>query len=51
VRPEKIATGSVRVTEDSGKIEEVSDFELEEDSQAEQELDAFIEGKKRPPHL
>lgn len=51
VRPEKIATGSVRVAEDSGKIEEVSDFELEEDSQAEQELDAFIEGKKRPPHL
>jgi hypothetical protein len=51
VRPQKIATGSVRVAEDSGNIEEVSDFELEEDSKAEQELDAFIEGKKRPPHL
>lgn len=49
--PQKIATGSVRVAEDSGGIEEVSDFEIEEDSRAEQELDAFIEGRKRPQHL
>jgi len=49
--PVKIAAGSYRVSEDSGRIEELADFELEEDAPVEQALDAFIEGKKRPSHL
>jgi ubiquinone/menaquinone biosynthesis C-methylase UbiE len=57
-RPEKIATGSVSVqmadSEDIELIEDDDDLEVElidRDSDAERELDAFIEGKKRPPHL
>jgi ubiquinone/menaquinone biosynthesis C-methylase UbiE len=55
-RPEKIATGSVQMAEpeDLDIIEEPAgaDGELiDGDSEAERELDAFIEGKKRPPHL
>jgi ubiquinone/menaquinone biosynthesis C-methylase UbiE len=44
-RPHKIAAGSVRV--DEVAEEDV----IDEDSPEEQELDAFIEGKKRPSHL
>jgi ubiquinone/menaquinone biosynthesis C-methylase UbiE len=44
-RPLKIAAGSVRV-------DEISDDDvIDEESHAEMELDAFIEGKKRPSHL
>ncbi|HEY5927098.1 MAG TPA: methyltransferase domain-containing protein [Kofleriaceae bacterium] len=44
-RPHKIAAGSVRV-------DEISEDEIiHEDSPEEQELDAFIDGKKRPSHL
>src|SRR5687768_3817047 len=44
-RPMKIAAGSVRV-------DEISDEDvIDEDSPEEHELDAFIEGKKRPSHL
>jgi len=56
-RPEKIATGSVQVV-DPDELDVVIEagtgvrgFELDEQSEAERELDAFIEGKKRPPHL
>jgi ubiquinone/menaquinone biosynthesis C-methylase UbiE len=55
--PHKIAAGSVRVA-DADELdvieEEVvdgADYELDPSSPAEQALDAFIEGKKRPPHL
>jgi len=51
--PQHIAAGSVRVS-DPGEIEldtDSGDFVIDEDSIAEQELDAFIEGKKRPSHL
>ena len=51
--PENIAAGSVRVS-DPGEIEldtDSGDFVIDADSIAEQELDAFIEGKKRPSHL
>ncbi len=47
--PHKIAAGSVR-----GDVEEldlVDGEAIDRDSLAEQELDAFIEGKKRPSHL
>jgi len=44
-RPLKIAAGSVRVDEIS------EDDVIDEESHDEQELDAFIEGKKRPSHL
>ena len=56
-RPEKIAAGSVQMADpDDLEVEEIQagdtgDFELDVDSLAEQELDAFIEGKKRPHHL
>jgi hypothetical protein len=57
-RPHKMAAGSVRVDEmqraDDDDDEEVhvhEDDVLGEDSPEEQELDAFIEGKKRPSHL
>jgi hypothetical protein len=44
-RPFKMAAGSVRV-------DEISEEDLiDEESQAEAQLDAFIEGKKRPSHL
>jgi hypothetical protein len=52
--PHQIAAGSVRVSDpdDLDVIEVDTDgFELGEDVAAEQELDAFIEGKKRPSHL
>jgi SAM-dependent methyltransferase len=51
--PQHIAAGSVRVS-DPAEIEldtDSGDFVIDEDSIAEQELDAFIEGKKRPSHL
>ncbi len=53
--PHKIAAGSVRVSEPEDlEVEEVIDdgsFEIELDPSAEEELDAFIEGKMRPSHL
>jgi ubiquinone/menaquinone biosynthesis C-methylase UbiE len=49
--PHKIAAGSVQMADpDELEIEE-DDFEVDVDMSAEQELDAFIEGKKRPQHL
>jgi ubiquinone/menaquinone biosynthesis C-methylase UbiE len=57
--PHQIASGSVR----HGDLNEVAELDIEEldaaegdviideDSPEEQELDAFIEGRKRPPHL
>jgi ubiquinone/menaquinone biosynthesis C-methylase UbiE len=49
-RPRKIAAGSVRVSEDVSNI--VSDADvIDSSSPEEQDLDAFIEGKKRPSHL
>jgi len=56
-RPEKIATGSVQMLEpedlmmmsDESAAAEVD--LIDRDSEAERELDAFIEGKLRPPHL
>jgi ubiquinone/menaquinone biosynthesis C-methylase UbiE len=50
--PQPIAMGSVR--DSLSEIEELNSGEFsldEEDAEAEQELDAFIEGKKRPQHL
>jgi hypothetical protein len=54
--PEQIAIGSVRLDDAEGlEVEEVSqtddDVVIDEDSPEEHELDAFIEGKKRPSHL
>jgi len=53
--PHKIAAGSVRVSEPEDlEVEEVPDdgsFEIDLDINAEEELDAFIEGKLRPSHL
>ena len=54
--PEQIALGSVQLDDaDSLEVEEVSeaddDVVIDEASPEEQELDAFIEGKKRPSHL
>jgi ubiquinone/menaquinone biosynthesis C-methylase UbiE len=53
--PGEIAAGSVRVDDASSldiEIVESSHAEpIDEHSLEEQELDAFIEGKKRPPHL
>jgi len=54
VRPSQIAAGSVRVDEMELELEELDTGAAEpidEDSLEEQELDAFIEGRKRPPHL
>jgi ubiquinone/menaquinone biosynthesis C-methylase UbiE len=55
--PNKIATGSVKLA-DPDDLEVViedaelgDEFSFDSDSAAEQALDAFIEGKKRPPHL
>ncbi|HEU4728352.1 MAG TPA: methyltransferase domain-containing protein [Kofleriaceae bacterium] len=52
--PREIAAGSVRVGEaDHPDVEALAsgDHAIDDDSLAEQELDAFIEGKKRPHHL
>ena len=55
--PEQLAAGSVQMADPNDlEIEEIApgspmDFEIDVDSPAEQELDAFIEGKKRPSHL
>jgi ubiquinone/menaquinone biosynthesis C-methylase UbiE len=53
--PQQIAAGSVRVADpDDLEVEEVPDdgsFEIDVDVAAEHDLDAFIEGKKRPSHL
>jgi ubiquinone/menaquinone biosynthesis C-methylase UbiE len=54
--PHKIAAGSVRVSDvdELDVVEEEDDDEedaIDERSLEEQELDAFIEGKKRPSHL
>jgi ubiquinone/menaquinone biosynthesis C-methylase UbiE len=57
--PHKIAAGSVRLSDmgDVGEleVEEISssdvDVVMDGDSPAEQDLDAFIEGRKRPAHL
>ena len=63
MRPDRIAAGSVLLSDpdDLDVIEDVEadpddnadedDGSIEIDVEAEQELDAFIEGKKRPPHL
>jgi ubiquinone/menaquinone biosynthesis C-methylase UbiE len=52
-RPEQIAVGSVRLDDASDlEVQEVSDdIVIDEQSPEEQELDAFIEGRKRPSHL
>lgn len=53
--PAQMAAGSVRVADpDDLEVEEVPDdgsFNAELEAAAEAELDAFIEGKKRPTHL
>jgi ubiquinone/menaquinone biosynthesis C-methylase UbiE len=55
--PHKIAAGSVRLSDvaDDLEVEEISaadgDVIIDEESPEEMELDAFIEGKKRPSHL
>jgi ubiquinone/menaquinone biosynthesis C-methylase UbiE len=54
--PHQIALGSVQLDDaDSLEVEEVSaaddDVVIDEESVEEQELDAFIDGKKRPSHL
>ena len=49
--PGQIAIGSVRM-DDASEVEEVSDdIVIDEGSPEEMELDAFIEGKRRPSHL
>ena len=55
--PEQIALGSVQL-DDADSLEVVEEFSasdgevvIDEGSPEEQELDAFIEGKKRPSHL
>jgi ubiquinone/menaquinone biosynthesis C-methylase UbiE len=55
--PHQIAAGSVRLADvaDDLEVEEISpaddDVVIDEESPEEHELDAFIEGRKRPPHL
>jgi ubiquinone/menaquinone biosynthesis C-methylase UbiE len=55
--PHQIAAGSVRLPDvaEDVEVEEISaadgDLVIDEESPEEQELDAFIEGKKRPAHL
>jgi hypothetical protein len=54
--PHQIAAGSIRLADVGDlQVEEVSSGDAEvvidEDSIEEQELDAFIEGRKRPSHL
>jgi ubiquinone/menaquinone biosynthesis C-methylase UbiE len=48
-RPSKIAAGSVRVAE-LDDLDIVEDDAIDEESPEEQDLDAFIEGKRRPSH-
>lgn len=55
-RPHQIAAGSVQLADaDDLEVEEISpsddDVVIDEDSPEEHELDAFIEGRKRPSHL
>jgi len=55
--PARIAAGSVQMADpDDLEVEEIlpgdpGDFDIDIDSPAEQELEAFIEGAKRPHHL
>jgi ubiquinone/menaquinone biosynthesis C-methylase UbiE len=52
--PSGMADGSVRVAPDDPVLDEAASAgepAIDEDSPAEQELDAFIDGKKRPHHL
>ncbi len=55
--PARIAAGSVQMADpDDLEVEEIepgdpNDFEVDLGSEAEQELEAFIEGAKRPHHL
>jgi ubiquinone/menaquinone biosynthesis C-methylase UbiE len=57
IPPNRIAAGSVQMADpDDLEVEEIAegdanDFDIDVDSPAEQELDAFIEGRKRPSHL
>ncbi len=57
IPPNRIAAGSVQMADpDDLEVEEIAegdanDFDIDIDSPAEQELDAFIEGRKRPTHL
>ena len=56
MRPQQIAVGSVQMVDpDDLEVQELSsdptEFHIDEDSPAEQELEAFIEGAKRPQHL
>jgi ubiquinone/menaquinone biosynthesis C-methylase UbiE len=53
--PQDIASGSARI-EDPARIaadpaRDAGDGALDDDPASEQDLDAFIEGRKRPPHL
>lgn len=55
--PHRIAAGSVQLSDpDDLEVEEIApgsadDFQLDSDTPAEQDLDAFSDGKRRPPHL
>ena len=52
--PQDVAEGSVGNRDsDEPSLDELAsgEYSLDEDSRAEQELDAFIDGKKRPSHL
>jgi arsenite methyltransferase len=54
--PQEIAAGSARVGDlDQLAVDQLAqdaaETMLDEDSQAEHELDAFIDGRRRPPHL
>ncbi|MBA3395269.1 MAG: class I SAM-dependent methyltransferase [Deltaproteobacteria bacterium] len=53
--PRKMAAGSVRVADpddlDVIEVADDSEFAMDESSPVEQDLDAFIDGKKRPSHL
>lgn len=57
IPPNRIASGSVQMADpDDLEVEEIeegdaNDFDIDVASPEEQELDAFIEGKKRPTHL
>jgi arsenite methyltransferase len=57
IPPNRMAAGSVQMADpDDLEVEEIvegdaNDFEIDVDSPAEQELEAFIEGRKRPTHL
>ena len=57
MRPDRIASGSVQMADpDDLEVEEIEpgdpgDFDVDIDPQAEPDLEAFIEGAKRPHHL